>query len=43
MSAENYVSKAENDLYAVVSSIDEILPTVRSIPPAQTDIKSKWK
>tara|TARA_B100000676_G_scaffold310489_1_gene377224 strand:+ start:2314 stop:2832 length:519 start_codon:yes stop_codon:yes gene_type:complete len=43
IAAENYVPKAENDLYAVVSSIDEILPTVRSIPPTQTDIKSKWK
>ena len=42
MSAENYVPEAEGDLYAVVSSIDEILPTIRSMPPARTDLKSKW-
>ncbi len=42
MSAENYVPEAEGELYAVVTSIDEILPTVRSMPPAQADLKSKW-
>ncbi len=42
MSAENYVLDAENVLYSVVTSIDGILPTIRSMPPAQIDLKSKW-
>ena len=41
MAHENYIPHREDEFYSVVSSIQDILPTVHLMPPVQTKLINK--
>ena len=41
MAHENYIPQQKGEFYSVVSSIQDVVPAVRSMPPVQTNLKNK--
>jgi uncharacterized protein (TIGR00730 family) len=40
--SENYVRSEYRDLFSVVQTAAEVLPTIQSLPPARFSLESKW-